>query len=163
MRPHWLCWKSQRYPLVPVRQRHVKPFQPAALLAITLAAILTTAGPVWTAGGGLLEGFRDPVDGAIDASDWLLNKRGVLVVPIIITEPRSATEAEPRFFCSNAPSRTDSRPKSRPMSPWDCRRVSRLPSASPDRDRFSLPGAIGHIVTNRRFQKPPLNSLSSDR
>jgi len=36
---------------------------------------------------GFLSGFRDPEDGAFDLSDWLINKRGFLPVPIIITEP----------------------------------------------------------------------------
>ncbi len=33
------------------------------------------------------EQFIDPHDGKFDASDWLLNKKGFLHVPIIITEP----------------------------------------------------------------------------
>ena len=35
----------------------------------------------------LLEGFRDPEDGGVDMSHWLLEKNGFLLVPIIITEP----------------------------------------------------------------------------
>ena len=31
--------------------------------------------------------FRDPQDGALDASEWLLDRKGFLPVPIIITEP----------------------------------------------------------------------------
>jgi hypothetical protein len=31
--------------------------------------------------------FRDSLDNAYDMSDWLINKKGVLVVPTIITEP----------------------------------------------------------------------------
>jgi len=31
--------------------------------------------------------FTDPKDGAFDASEWLLDKRGFLPIPIIITEP----------------------------------------------------------------------------
>jgi hypothetical protein len=31
--------------------------------------------------------FRDSTDNAIDMSDWLVNKKGVLIVPSIITEP----------------------------------------------------------------------------
>ncbi|GLS06007.1 glyceraldehyde-3-phosphate dehydrogenase [Chitiniphilus shinanonensis] len=33
------------------------------------------------------EGFRDPQDGAFDASDYLLERKGFLPVPILITEP----------------------------------------------------------------------------
>ena len=37
---------------------------------------------------GFLDGFKDPEDGWIDGSDWLLeNAVGFLPVPIIITEP----------------------------------------------------------------------------
>jgi hypothetical protein len=31
--------------------------------------------------------FRDPEDGRMDVSDWLLTKKGVLPIPIIVTEP----------------------------------------------------------------------------
>jgi len=31
--------------------------------------------------------FRDPQDGALDASEWLLDRKGFLPVPIVITEP----------------------------------------------------------------------------
>jgi hypothetical protein len=34
-----------------------------------------------------LSAFRDSVDNAIDLSNWLVNKKGVLVIPTIITEP----------------------------------------------------------------------------
>jgi hypothetical protein len=37
--------------------------------------------------GGLLAAFHDSTDGALDISDWLINKKGVLVIPTIITEP----------------------------------------------------------------------------
>jgi hypothetical protein len=32
-------------------------------------------------------GFRDPQDGRLDLSEWLLDRKGVLPVPLIITEP----------------------------------------------------------------------------
>lgn len=34
-----------------------------------------------------LEGFRDPQDGRFDVSEWLLDRKGVLPVPLLITEP----------------------------------------------------------------------------
>ena len=34
-----------------------------------------------------LSSFRDSLDHAIDISDWLVNKKGVLLVPTLITEP----------------------------------------------------------------------------
>lgn len=40
-----------------------------------------------TWGGWLGDTFIDPVDGQLDLSNWLLNKKGFLPVPIIITEP----------------------------------------------------------------------------
>jgi len=36
---------------------------------------------------GFLSAFKDKEDGAIDISDWLLNKKGFLLMPTIITEP----------------------------------------------------------------------------
>jgi hypothetical protein len=36
---------------------------------------------------GVMDTFIDPVDGQFDVGDWLLNKRGVLFNPIIVTEP----------------------------------------------------------------------------
>ena len=48
-------------------------------LAASLSA--TAAGASW------LDRFTDPEDGAFDASEYLLDHRGVLPVPIVITEP----------------------------------------------------------------------------
>src|SRR5262245_51607485 len=36
---------------------------------------------------GWLDAFRDPQDHAFDASEWLLDRKGFLPVPIVITEP----------------------------------------------------------------------------
>ncbi len=36
---------------------------------------------------GFLPAFHDSTDGALDISDWLINKKGVLFIPTIITEP----------------------------------------------------------------------------
>ena len=36
---------------------------------------------------GFFAAFRDSEDGAFDISDWLITKKGLLVVPTIITEP----------------------------------------------------------------------------
>ncbi|HSI53783.1 MAG TPA: glyceraldehyde-3-phosphate dehydrogenase, partial [Ramlibacter sp.] len=33
------------------------------------------------------QGMRDPDDGRIDLSEWLLDRKGVLPVPLIVTEP----------------------------------------------------------------------------
>jgi hypothetical protein len=47
--------------------------------------VLSSSPPVHAASA--LDMFVDPTDGAFDTSDWLLNRRGFLPVPIIITEP----------------------------------------------------------------------------
>jgi hypothetical protein len=74
-----------------LKRRQLKRRQTATSLVVAtifvMSTVLTAAGPLWAAGGGMFDRFRDPTDGAIDASDWLLNHRGALAVPIIITEP----------------------------------------------------------------------------
>jgi len=37
-------------------------------------------------GQGMFDAFLDPTDGQLDVSDWLLNKRGFLLNPMVITE-----------------------------------------------------------------------------
>ena len=54
------------------------------LAVITAAATLCSS----LAQAGMLDNFKDPDDGWIDASNYLLEKQGsFLPVPIIITEP----------------------------------------------------------------------------
>src|SRR5882672_1136185 len=53
----------------------------SALLLLALA--LTTP----TCSAGWLDGFLDSDDGQFDLSEWLLNRKGFMPVPIIITEP----------------------------------------------------------------------------
>jgi len=56
----------------------------------TVASCLTVAlALVWSSayGEGWRDRFIDPQDGSFDASEYLLDHRGVLPVPIIITEP----------------------------------------------------------------------------
>src|SRR5204862_3686398 len=45
-----------------------------------LAAALIYVAPAWAQ-------FRDPQDGAFDASEFVLDRKGFLPVPIVITEP----------------------------------------------------------------------------
>jgi hypothetical protein len=40
-----------------------------------------------SAHAGVLDGMRDPQDDRFDLSDWLLDQKGVLPVPLVITEP----------------------------------------------------------------------------
>ena len=53
-------------------------------IASLIALHLLVAG---AAGAGALDRYRDPEDGAFDLSNYLLERKGALVVPIVITEP----------------------------------------------------------------------------
>lgn len=52
------------------------------LIALLLIILTTTS-----ASAGVLDNFKDPEDGKLDVSEWLLTRHGFLPVPIIITEP----------------------------------------------------------------------------
>ncbi len=52
-----------------------------------LAFGLYAAGAVAADGDGWLQRFIDPQDGRLDLSEWLLDHKGFLPVPIVITEP----------------------------------------------------------------------------
>lgn len=56
----------------------------ALRLLLPVAAFLAACSGVSSAESPLA---RDPVDGQLDASKWLLDRRGFLPVPLIITEP----------------------------------------------------------------------------
>jgi hypothetical protein len=52
------------------------------------SSILIFVSPVpYACAGDIMEKFTDPVDGNFDVSNWLLDRKGFLTVPIIITEP----------------------------------------------------------------------------
>lgn len=51
------------------------------LLAVLLLALALPVRADW------LAGLRDREDGRLDLSDWLLDRKGVLPVPLVITEP----------------------------------------------------------------------------
>ncbi len=54
----------------------------------TLAfAGMLAAGPVKADEAGWRELFKDPEDGRLDSSRWLMGRRGFLPVPLVITEP----------------------------------------------------------------------------
>ena len=55
----------------------------ASALLLVILAVTPAAAPCQK-GGGL---FRDPEDGRMDVSEWLLTKKGVLPIPILVTEP----------------------------------------------------------------------------
>ena len=53
----------------------------------TLTAVLVITSPSLHA-NALFDKFIDPTDGQFDTSGWLIDNKGFLPVPIIITEPR---------------------------------------------------------------------------
>jgi hypothetical protein len=55
--------------------------------AIAFALALASLLPAPAAAVGIPEGFKDPEDGRLDLSSWLLDRRGALLVPVFITEP----------------------------------------------------------------------------
>jgi hypothetical protein len=61
-------------------------YSPRELLGPLLAVLLLAAGP-YAFAFDLPERFKDQSDGMLDLSDWLLERRGFLPVPLIITEP----------------------------------------------------------------------------
>jgi len=53
----------------------------------SLLLLLLFAGPAWAQPTDKRSLFTDPEDGKLDASEWLLERKGFLPVPILITEP----------------------------------------------------------------------------
>jgi hypothetical protein len=54
------------------------------LRCLIAAGVMTTAA---NAAGTVLDRFIDPADGMFDMSEWLLDHKGFLPVPIVVTEP----------------------------------------------------------------------------
>jgi hypothetical protein len=54
---------------------------------LRIAAVLLPLALLAPAEAAALEGLRDPQDGRIDLSEWLLDRKGVLPVPRVISEP----------------------------------------------------------------------------
>jgi hypothetical protein len=59
----------------------------ARFFSVTLFSIIICSNLNAQEKAKSLSSFRDSLDNAIDISDWLINKKGVLLVPSIITEP----------------------------------------------------------------------------
>ncbi len=70
----------------PKRSHRVRRCLGAVGVVGAVVCLWLQAGPA-RAQGFLTEAFVDPTDGQFDMSDWLLNKRGAMPVPIIVTEP----------------------------------------------------------------------------
>ena len=62
-------------------------FKPWKTGLLTLVAAATLQAPPVHADGLSLSDFIDPHDGQLDLSEWLLDRKGLLPVPIVITEP----------------------------------------------------------------------------
>ncbi len=52
---------------------------------LVFASLVTGAGRLSAQGGR--GPFRDSTDGRLDLSEWLLHRKGILLVPIVVTEP----------------------------------------------------------------------------
>lgn len=59
----------------------------ATVFARLCLACAAAMGAATSPGAGLPERFVDPGDGKLDLSEWLLDHKGALPVPIVITEP----------------------------------------------------------------------------
>ena len=90
--------------------------RPCSCLLLALAALLAVP-----ARADLLAGFRDPQDGRLDISDWLLNRKGVLPVPMLITEPAVGYGAglAGLFFRESMGERAQNAPPGRQATPPD--------------------------------------------
>jgi hypothetical protein len=64
-----------------------RPPRLARLRVFALAVAIAVAFPCLAQEKADSSLFRDPEDGALDASEWLLDRKGFLPVPIVITEP----------------------------------------------------------------------------
>jgi len=53
----------------------------------SLLLLLLFVGPAWAQPADKRGPFTDPEDGKLDTSEWLLERKGFLPVPILITEP----------------------------------------------------------------------------
>ena len=52
---------------------------------VIVALLLLWTASSWAA--SFMDQFKDPVDGALDTSQWLVDRKGFLPVPIFVTEP----------------------------------------------------------------------------
>ena len=58
-----------------------------AMPLLRVAAVLLSLALLAPAQAAALEGLRDPQDGRLDLSEWLLDRKGILPVPLVISEP----------------------------------------------------------------------------
>src|SRR6185369_10313081 len=86
----WPRASSARCPRRPPRSRHLGAIAPAGasldasvMIAPRFLALAATALACASAHAGFADRFKDPEDGAFDASEYLLDHRGVLPLPIL--------------------------------------------------------------------------------
>ena len=54
---------------------------------ISIVLLIILILPLSGRAGTFMDQFRDPKDGALDTSEWLVERKGFLPVPIFVTEP----------------------------------------------------------------------------
>ena len=86
-----------------------------------------------------MEMFRDPVDGRFDASRWLLERKGFLPVPIIVTEPAVGYGAGVGLLFFHRNEQADAAAGARPTPP-DISAVAAFGT-----ENGSKGGAVGHL------------------
>jgi hypothetical protein len=66
---------------------HRSPTRRCRQVAAGIVALPALLAASTAAAQPIPEPFRDPADGRLDLSDWLLNRKGFLPMPIVVTEP----------------------------------------------------------------------------
>ena len=69
------------------RRMAIDMFKSTKLILLLLFFMVAVATPTVCKADWFEDTFIDPTDGMLDTSNWLLEKKGLLPVPIIITEP----------------------------------------------------------------------------
>lgn len=133
-----------------------------AALAAACAFLAALATPASAAG---LDAFKDPVDGQFDLSGWLLERKGVLPVPIVITEPALGFGGGVAglFFRKSGRERTDASGASRGPVPPDIYALGAMATengtqgafaggmVSFDQDRYRWRGGVARTSVNLDF------------
>ena len=93
--------------------RRAAPGAVRALGVVALLAALLVVSQALAESNDKRGLFTDPEDGALDASEWLLEKKGFLPVPTIITEPAVGKSPKKDFIVAvcRPPTAAKIRPK----------------------------------------------------
>ena len=124
------------------------------LCAAILAGLLSSPA----AGGGLFARFEDPEDGRLDLSDYLQSRSGILLVPVVITEPAVGFGGglapvfikRPREISSGRPTPTiyGGVVAGTENGTWGGAGFYLLPFSG---DQYRLTGAVGYLDLNLKF------------